>query len=384
MGKGKKGQVNNGISRRKFLATSVLAGGGLAFGGIANIVSGSSYGHGGKVTKSVLSKRKLGSLEVSAMGFGCMNFVWAYGHRMSKQEAIPVIRGAYEQGITFFDTAEIYGPFLSEEYVGEALAPFRDKVVIATKFGFNIIPETGQINGRNSRPEHIKQVVERQLKRLKTDRIDILYQHRIDPDVPVEDVAGAVSDLIRQGKVLHFGLSEAGPKTIRRAHAVQKVTAVQNEFSLWTRDSEPAVIPLCRELGIGFVAWSPLGMGYFTGTITPETEFPQGDLRNMFPRFTPEAITANHPLVDLLIEVGLKKNATPGQVELAWLMAQQPFIVPIPGTTNIHHLKENIGALTLTLTEDEIEYINNEYSKIKVTGARTTESLARSHDDMYN
>ena len=259
----------------------------------------------------VSDRRRLGSLEVSALGFGCMNFVWAYGPPVDRQDAIRLIRAAYDRGVTFFDTAEIYGPFLSEELVGEALAPVRDRVVIATKFGFNITPE-GQIRGLNSRPEPIKQVTEPSLRRLRTDRIDLLYQHRIDPEVPIEDVAGAVKALIQEGKVRQFGLSEAGGATIRRAHAVQPVTAVQNEYSVWTRDPEPEVLPTCEELGIGFVPWSPLGMGYLTGAITPSTTFAAGDLRARFPRFTPEARRANRPVVELLQRVGQRQEATPG------------------------------------------------------------------------
>ena len=331
-----------------------------------------------------MEKRKLGKsgLEVSSLGFGCMNMTWAYGPPVDKKAAITVIRAAYEQGVTFFDTAEIYGPFTDEEFVGEALAPFRDKVVIATKFGFDIDPDTRQINGLNSRPEHIKKVVEASLKRLKTDYIDLCYQHRIDPNVPIEDVAGAVKDLIQEGKVKHFGLSEAGPRTIRRAHAVQPVTAVQNEYSLWTRDSEPAVLPTCEELGIGFVPWSPLGMGFLTGTISPTTQFPPGDLRAMFPRFTTEARAANRPVVDLLITFGKEKNATPAQIALAWLLAQKPWIVPIPGTTKLQHLQENLDTVNIVLSSDDLRQIESAYSKIKVQGARTAEALLKQSDDM--
>lgn len=331
-------------------------------------------------SKTKSDKRRLGSLEVSALGFGCMNFVWAYGPGVDRKTAVSIIRDAYEQGVTFFDTAEIYGPFLSEEFVGEALAPFRDKVVIATKFGFDINPDTKQINGLNSRPEHIRKVVEASLKRLKTDRIDLLYQHRIDRSVPIEDVAGTLKDLIQEGKVKHYGLSEAGAKTIRRAHVVHPVTAVQNEYSFWTRDSEPAVLPTCEELGIGFVPWSPLGMGYLTGEITPATKFASSDLRNMFPRFTPEAIAANRPIVDLLSEIGQKKHATPGQMALAWLLAKKPFIVPIPGTTKADHLKENLGAPNVSLTADEFQYLESAYTKLKVYGERTTPALQQMSD----
>ncbi|MBS0430907.1 MAG: aldo/keto reductase [Proteobacteria bacterium] len=325
-----------------------------------------------------MAQRKLGTLEVSALGLGCMNFVWAYGASIDRQDAIKVVRAAWERGVRFFDTAEIYGPFLSEEIVGEALEPFRDEVVIATKFGFNIQPG-GQIQGLNSRPVHIKQVAEASLKRLRTDRIDLFYQHRVDPQVPIEDVAGAVRDLIAEGKVKHFGLSEVGGATIRRAHAVQRVTAVQNEFSIWTRDPEHEVLPTCEALGIGFVPWSPLGMGYLTGTITPERKFAQGDLRNTFPRFTPEARRANWPLVELLQRVGWRKNATPAQIALAWLLARKPWIVPIPGTTRVNHMQEDLGALDVVLSADDLKEIDDGYAAIHIQGARAPEaSLAGS------
>lgn len=315
-------------------------------------------------------------------------WIWLYEHGLGirppcrEKTAISVIRAAYEQGVTFFDTAEIYGPFTDEEWVGEALAPYRDKVVIATKFGFDIDPVTRQINGLTSRPEHIKQAVEGSLKRLKTEYIDLCYQHRIDPNVPIEDVAGAVKELIQEGKVKHFGLSEAGPRTIRRAHAVQTVTAVQNEYSLWTRDSEPAVIPTCEALGIGFVPWSPLGMGYLTGALRPTTQFLPGDLRGMFPRFTPEAMAANRPLVDLLESIGKQKNATPAQIALAWLLAQKPWIVPIPGTTKLDHLEENLGAVEVALSPEDLQQIESAYTEIDVQGARSTEALMQHSDDM--
>jgi aryl-alcohol dehydrogenase-like predicted oxidoreductase len=329
-----------------------------------------------------MDRRKLGSLEVSPLGLGCMNMTWAYGPGVDKQTAISVIRAAYDQGVTFFDTAEIYGPFTDDEFVGEALAPFRDKVVIATKFGFDIDPATRGVNGLNSRPEHIKTVAEASLKRLKTDHIDLFYQHRIDRSVPIEDVAGAVKDLIKEGKVKHFGLSEAGPKTIRRAHAVQAVSAVQNEYSLWTRDPEPAVLPTCEELGIGFVPWSPLGMGYLTGKVTPETQFAQGDLRAGFPRFTPEARAADWPIVDLLNTWARRKGGTPAQIALAWLMAKKPFIAPIPGTTKLEHLHEDLGAVNIVLTSHEVRQIDTAYSKIKVQGARSSPAVLSMSDDM--
>jgi aryl-alcohol dehydrogenase-like predicted oxidoreductase len=304
-----------------------------------------------------------------------MNVAWAYGPPIDRQDAIRLIRAAYERGVTFFDTAEIYGPFLSEELVGEALAPVRDQVVIASKFGFDVTP-AGERRGLNSRPEHIKQVTEASLRRLKTDRIDLWYQHRVDPNVPIEDVAGAVKDLIREGKVRHFGLSEAGGATIRRAHAVQPVTAVQNEYSVWTRDPEHEVLPTCEELGIGFVPWSPLGQGYLTGTITPSTQFdPESDLRAGFPRFTPEARRANRPVVELLQRVGRRKDATPGQVALAWLLARKPWIVPIPGTTKLNHMQENLGALEIQLTSADMKEIEDGFAAIHVQGARSSEQV---------
>ena len=331
-----------------------------------------------------LSTRYLGKdgLKVSALGLGCMNLTWAYGNVVSKEAAISLIRSAFDLGTTLFDTAEIYGPFTDEELVGEALAPIRDQVVISTKFGFDINPTTGQINGLNSRPEHIKKVAEGSLKRLHTDYIDLFYQHRIDPNVPIEDVAGAVKDLIQEGKVRHFGLSEAGPRTIRRAHAVQPLSAVQNEYSLWTQDSRAAVLPTCAELGIGFVPWSPLGMGYLTGKVTTSTKFAPGDLRNMLPRFTPEAITANQSLVDLLTTIGKQKDATPAQIALAWLLAQAAWIVPIPGTTKLEHLKENLGADSIVLTPEEFAEIDSAAAKIKVHGDRTSKALLDQSDEM--
>jgi aryl-alcohol dehydrogenase-like predicted oxidoreductase len=342
-----------------------------------------------KIKKVVrkMEKRTLGkgnsALKVSALGLGCMNFAWAYGPPTNKQDAIKAIRSAFEQGVTYFDTAEVYGPFLSEEIVGEAVAPFRDKVVIATKFGFEVDPITKERRGLNSRPDYIGHVVDRCLKRLKTDYIDLFYQHRVDPHVPIEEVAGAVKDLIREGKVRHFGLSEAGSATIRRAHAVQPVTAVQNEYSLWTRDPEHEVLPTCEELGIGFVPWSPLGMGYLTGTVTPATVFdPHADLRRSaaFPRFTPEARQANWPIVELLRRIGQKKNATPGQIALAWLLAKKPWIVPIPGTTRLEHLKENLGALNVKLSARDIEELEEGFRHIQVQGKRAPEALLATHD----
>jgi aryl-alcohol dehydrogenase-like predicted oxidoreductase len=308
-----------------------------------------------------------------------MNFFWAYGPPANRAEALKVIRAAYDRGVTFFDTAEIYGPFLSEELVGEALAPMRDQVVIASKFGFEITPE-GKILGLNSRPEHIRKVTEASLRRLKTDRIDLWYQHRIDPNVPIEEVAGVVKDLIAEGKVRHLGLSEAGGATIRRAHAVQPVTAVQNEYSLWTRDSDAEVLPTCESLGIGFVPWSPLGMGFLTGAITPATEFAAGDLRSMFPRFTPEARRANAPVVDLLRRVAQRKEATPAQIALAWLLVQKPWIVPIPGTTKLNHMQENVDSVRVQLTAEDVKEIEDGFAKIRVVGERSTKELMERSD----
>jgi aryl-alcohol dehydrogenase-like predicted oxidoreductase len=321
-----------------------------------------------------MQKRKLGKsgLEVSALGLGCMGMSVNYGPAPDKQEMIALIRAAVERGITFFDTAEAYGPFVNEELVGEALAPFRDQVVIATKFGFDIDPKTRERRGRNSRPEHIKQVAEAALKRLNTDVMDLFYQHRVDPDVPIEDVAGAVKDLIAEGKVKHFGLSEAAAKTIRRAHAVQPVAAVQSEYSLWTRDPEVEVLPTCEELGIGFVPWSPLGQGFLTGKVDASMSFVSSDIRSRFPRFTPEARKANQPIVDLLSHLAAKKNATPAQIALAWLLAQKPWIVPIPGTRKLERLDENLGAVAIELTSDDLREIDTATSKIKVQGARGT------------
>ena len=325
-----------------------------------------------------MQKRILGqNLEVSAMGFGCMGLSYGYGPAIEKQQGIAVIRAAVERGVTLFDTAEAYGPFANEELVGEALAPHRGQVVIATKFGFDIAPDGQRRSGLNSKPEHIKQVAEASLKRLKTDAIDLFYQHRVDPNVPIEDVAGAVKDLIRAGKVKHFGLSEAGAKTIRRAHAVQPVTAVQSEYSIWTRDPEPEVLPTCEELGIGFVPWSPLGQGFLTGKIDASTKFDSKDFRAAFPRFTEEARKANQAVVDLLGTIAARKKATPAQVALAWLLAQKPWIVPIPGTTKVHRLDENIGAVSVELTPADLDEINAAASRIPIQGERLPESILR-------
>lgn len=329
-----------------------------------------------------LGRRKLGSLEVSSLGFGCMNIAWAYGPRTEKKDAIHLIREAFDSGVTFFDTAEVYGPFYSEECVGEAFASMRDHVVIATKFGFDVTPE-GKRLGLSSRPETIVRAVEGCLKRLKTDHVDLLYQHRVDPAVPIEDVAGTIKALIAQGKVKHFGLSEAGAATIRRAHAEQPLTAIQNEYSFWTRDPENEVLAVCEELGIGFVPWSPLGMRYLTGTIAPSTVFhPTDDLRASagFPRFTKEAIEHNHPIIELLVKVGRRKGATPGQVALAWLLARKPWIVPIPGTTSIEHMKENLGAVNVQLTEADMSELEAGFTEITIDGKRAPEALMSVHD----
>jgi len=325
-----------------------------------------------------MQKRKLGKngLEVSAMGLGCMGMSHGYGPAQDTQEAIGVLRAAVERGVTFFDTAEVYGPFVNEELVGEALAPFRGQVVIATKFGFQLKPngEPGFV-GLNSRPEHIKEVAEGSLKRLKVNALDLFYQHRVDPDVPIEEVAGAVKDLICEGKVKHFGLSEAGVGTVRRAHAVQPVTALQSEYSLWTRGPEAEVIPTLEELGIGFVPYSPLGKGFLTGKMDENTQLASGDFRNILPRFTPEARKANQTLVDLLGEVAKRKGATPAQIALAWLLTQKPWIVPIPGTTKLTRLEENLGAVAVELTAEDLSEIEKAAAEITVQGARYPEQI---------
>jgi aryl-alcohol dehydrogenase-like predicted oxidoreductase len=325
-----------------------------------------------------MQKRKLGrsGLEVSAIGLGCMGMSFSYGPPADKPEMISLIRAAVESGVTFFDTAEVYGPFTNEALVGEALAPCRDKVVIATKFGFKLNTDGApNLGALDSRPAHIKAVAEASLKRLRTDVIDLFYQHRVDPDVPIEDVAGAVKDLIRAGKVRHFGLSEAGVQTVRRAHAVQPVTALQNEYSLWWRKPEAEMLPVLEELGIGLVAYSPLGKGFLTGKIDETTAFDSTDFRNTLPRFTPEARKANQALVDLLGAIAQRKHATQAQVALAWLLAQKPWIVPIPGTTKPHRLKENIGAAAIELTPDDLRAIEDAAARITVQGARYPERL---------
>ena len=326
-----------------------------------------------------MQKRKLGNsnLEVSAIGLGCMGMSFGYGPPADKQEMISLLRKAVELGVTFFDTAEVYGPFTNEELVGEALAPFRGQVMIATKFGWKLDPQTGKGVGLDSRPEHIKEVADASLKRLRTDVIDLFYQHRVDLEVPIEDVAGAVKELIKEGKVKHFGLSESGVQTIRRAHAVQAVAAVQSEYSLWWREPEEEVLPALEELGIGFVPFSPLGRGFLTGKMNENTTFDSSDFRNTLPRFTPEARSANQALVDLLGEIAKRKKATPAQIALAWLLAQKLWIVPIPGTTKLHRLEENIGAAAIELTPDDLREIESAASKITVQGARYPEKQAQ-------
>lgn len=359
--------------RRDFLAGAGVAASAAILSGLPDVAAGQSAPKAPVAAAgSSGATRQLGALEVSAVGFGCMNLAGIYIPPTDRKEAVKLLRAAYERGVTFFDTAQTYGPFLSEEQVGEALAPFRDKVIIATKFGYEIDPDSRKPIGLNSRPEYIKRATEGSLRRLRTDVIDLYYQHRIDPSVPIEDVAGAVQDLIREGKVRYFGLSEAGAATIRRAHAVQPVTAVTNEYSVWTRDPEQEVIPVCEELGIGFSPWSPLGPGFLTGAITPSTVLDPTDARltYKFERFTPEAIRANYPIVELLRQVGRRHEAPPGQVALAWLHARKPFIVPIPGTTKLNHLEENLGALRVHLSEADVAEIETGFARIGVQGTR--------------
>jgi aryl-alcohol dehydrogenase-like predicted oxidoreductase len=367
-------QDGQALSRRDFVASAVLAGAGLAVGAsvwaaqrdqplASNERSASAIGGG----KTPMKTRRLGQLQVSEMGAGCMSISANYGPPADRIQGIKLIRTAYEKGVTFFDTAEVYGPYTNEDLVGEALAPFRDKVVIATKFGFDL-----DAGGLNSRPEHIKKVVEGSLKRLRTDRIDLYYQHRVDPRVPIEDVAGAIKELIKQGKVVQFGLSEASAKTIRRAHAVQAVTAVQTEYSLMERDPEHnGVLATCGELGIGFVPWGPVGMGYLTGKVDVGTKLdPKTDLRSGFDRFSPDNLAANTPILEFLERFAEKKNATPAQIALAWLLAQKPWIVPIPGTRNLDHLHENLQAIHVELTPADLGEIEGALSRIKVHGGR--------------
>jgi aryl-alcohol dehydrogenase-like predicted oxidoreductase len=330
---------------------------------------------------AVMKKRNLGkgNLSVSAIGLGCMGLSHAYGQPVDKQSGVALIRAAVERGVTFFDTAEVYGPYRNEELVGEALAPLRDQVVIATKFGFGIgsDPNTGQQRGLNSQPNHIREVVEASLKRLRTDHIDLLYQHRVDPAVPIEEVAGTVKDLIQQGKARYFGLSEASAQTIRRAHSVQPVAALQSEYSLWWREPEATVFPTLEELGIGFVAYSPLGRGFLAGAIGANTQFDRGDFRNSLPRFAPEALKANQALVDRIGEIASRKQVTRAQIALAWVLAQQPWIVPIPGTTKLHRLDENIAAADITLSPDDLREIDDVLSNVTIAGARYSENLQK-------
>jgi aryl-alcohol dehydrogenase-like predicted oxidoreductase len=363
---GSNSQDRRALSRRGFLANTVLIGAGLAFG---PSLWASSADQPKEINK--MKTRKLGKLEVSELGAGCMSISANYGPPADAKQGIEVIRAAHEKGVTFFDTAEVYGPYTNEDLVGEALQPIRDQVAIATKFGFDI--ENGGI--LNSRPKHIRRVVEDSLKRLRTDHIDLYYQHRVDPQVPIEDVAATIKDLIREGKVLHFGLSEASARTIRRAHAVQPVTAIQTEYSLMQRDPEKnGVLATCEELGIGFVPWGPVGQGYLTGKIDARTKFdPKMDMRSAFPRFSPENIAANMPIIDFLRRFAEKTNATPAQISLAWLLAQKPFIVPIPGTRNIDHLHENGAAINVQLTSEDLQQIDSALSKIKVHGGRMNE-----------
>jgi len=378
---GSYSQDRRALSRRDFLANAALIGAGLAVGPLLGTASSEEInnwnGKGLRQGKNKMKIRKPGKLEVSEMGFGCMSISANYGPPADRNQGIKVIRTAHEKGVTFFDTAEVYGPYTNEELVGEALAPFRDKVVIATKFGFDL-----EAGGLNSRPTHIKKVVEGSLKRLKTDRIDLYYQHRVDRKVPIEDVAGAIKDLIKEGKVLHFGLSEASARTIRRAHAVQPVSAIQTEYSLMERDPEKnGVLETCGELGIGFVPWGPVGMGFLTGKIDARTKFdPKTDLRSEFERFSPENLEANRPIVDWLGKFAGNKNATPAQVALAWLLAQKPWIVPIPGTRNMDHLEENLGAINVQLMPADLREIETAFSKIKVRGGRMSEKHMRDVD----
>jgi aryl-alcohol dehydrogenase-like predicted oxidoreductase len=370
---------NKNINRRDFISKTVLAGSSLIIGqsllaNVTNEQKSNSRTNHQDVSKS--NTRKLGALEVSAMGLGGLPVVGFYGGGVREQSLVNTLyRKAYDNGITFFDTAEVYGPLTNERQIGEAIASFRKNVVLATKFGFNIDPLTAERRGIDSSPTTIRKSVEGSLKRLKTDYIDLLYQHRVDPKIPIEDVAGTVKDLIQEGKVLHWGLSEPGLKTIRRAHAVLPIAAIQNEYSLWTRDYETTVLPICEELNIGFVPWCPLGYGFLGGSITEETRFGQGDFRGILPRVTPEHLKQNLKLLDFIKEWGKIKNATPAQISLAWLQAQKPWIVPIPGTSNMQHLMENIKATTLIFSSDELQAFNNGLSKIEIAGAKNAQMI---------
>lgn len=364
--------ILEGLSRRRFLAMAGATAGAAMLPQLATAQSHTTGASKAAIPATSSSVRRLGSLEVSPIGFGCMNLAGIYVPPTEKAQALKILRAAYESGVTLFDTAQLYGPFLSEEQVGEALAPIRDKVVIATKFGYEIDPDSKKMVGLNSRPEYIRKATEGSLRRLRTDVIDLYYQHRIDPNVPIEDVAGVMQDLIKEGKVRHWGLSEAGAATIRRAHAVYPVTSVTNEYSVWTRDPEHEVIPVCEELGIGLSPWSPIGPGFLTGAITPSTPLPPTDARvtYKFPRFTPEAIRANYPIVELLTRVGQRHGASAGQTALAWLHARKPFIVPIPGTTKEAHLKENMRALGIVLSSADVQEIEAGFKEIGVQGER--------------
>lgn len=382
-------EKKHGFSRRDFVVNSLLAAASLSvaqagFAASKNRTNSNAANNNAMNDKqTTFAKRKLGSLEVTELGFGCMNIAWAYGNPPTKKDAVKLIQSAYEQGVRFFDTAEIYGPHISERITGEALKPFRKEVVIASKIGFDIDFETAQMKGGlNSKPQHIKQAVDYMLKRLQTDHIDLLYQHRVDPEVPIEDVAGTMGDLIKAGKIRHYGLSEAGAATIRRAHTEYPVTAVQNEYSFWTRDPEAEVIPVCEELGIGFVPWSPLGMGYLTGKVTPDYGFAEGDIRKSlnFPRFTKEALEKNYGIVALLQNLGKRYDATSGQVALAWLLAKKPFIVPIPGTRLIPHMQENLGAARVKLSAADMQELESGFTAIGVVGNRAPERLKEAHD----
>lgn len=382
-------EEKNGFSRRDIVVNTVMAAASLSVAkfGIAALKNRNNNNATNNKNMNdkhlTIAKRKLGSLEVTELGFGCMNIAWAYGNPPAKEDAVKLIRNAYEQGVRFFDTAEIYGPHISERTTGEALKSVRKEVVIASKIGFDIDFETAQMKGGlNSKPQHIKQAVDFMLKRLQTDYIDLLYQHRLDPEVPIEDVAGTMGDLIKAGKIRHYGLSEAGAATIRRAHTEYPVTAIQNEYSFWTRDPEAEVIPVCEELGIGFVPWSPLGMGYLTGTVTPDYGFAEGDIRKNlnFPRFTKEALEKNHGIVALLQKIGKRYDATSGQVALAWLLAKKPFIVPIPGTRLIPHMQENLGAARVTLSAADLNELETGFTLIGVFGDRAPANLKEAHD----
>jgi aryl-alcohol dehydrogenase-like predicted oxidoreductase len=363
----------NSYNRRDFMMQSAMGGLGLAFGSTllhaCSNMSSNEQANGKNVAESNTKTRRLGSLEVFPIGIGCMNAAWGFGDPMPKSEAVKLFRGAADHGQNFFDTAEVYGAWLSEEMVGEALYPIRKDVIIATKFGFDI-NDQGNITGTNSRPENIRKATEGSLMRLKTDYIDLLYQHRVDPNVPIEDVAGTVQDLIREGKVREFGLSGVGAATIKRAHAVQPVAAVQNEYSVWTRDPEGEVIAICEELGIGLVPWSPLGKGYLTGTVSPDQAFPANDRRSTMPRFTPEAMKANWVIIELLSKVGERYDARPGQINLAWLLARKPFITPIPGTTRLDHMKENMLAADIKLSPEDMQEIEKGLKNITIVGDR--------------